>query len=275
MKFTVVIPTKDRPRLLFRCLLSLSSPSVCIRIVDDGSASWARVENRSCLNDIRVVDLIVNETSRGACHARNVGARHADTEWLCFLDDDDELVAGYMEAMEALILENPDVKAWVPDVVGGRHRQSGVILERDVQVRNRVGGCSGFLIQKSLFDQLGGFDEGLPSMQDWDLWIRLIERKALHYSGIAGVVYDSDSGQKITHNLSAKYRGLRRLYFKHESVWESPTRKQHLVRLWALRQLLEPTGTRFFKCVRFAFGWPTAVVYYLKWRKFLKKAESH
>jgi hypothetical protein len=84
-----------------------------------------------------------------------------------------------------------------------------------------AGGCSGLLIRASLFSGIGGFDERLPAMQDWDLWIRLIERQALYYSGIEGVVYDSDSTQKITHNLKAKYLGLRRLYFKHFDVWTS------------------------------------------------------
>ena len=32
--------------------------------------------------------------------ARNTAARRATTEWLCFLDADDSLAPGYMEAME-------------------------------------------------------------------------------------------------------------------------------------------------------------------------------
>jgi len=171
--------------------------------------------------------------------------------------------------MKPLLESNPEVQAWIPDVKAARQRKLSPVPLSDAQTRNRVGGCSGFLIRKALFEAVGGFDERFSSMQDWDLWIRLIELNALYYSGVAGVIYDSNSEQKITHNLSAKYRGLRRLYFKHFNLWESTARRQHLIRLWALRQLLNSPAPRWFSCFRRVLVWPTAVGYYLKWKKFL------
>lgn len=192
---------------------------------------------RVCRSDDRV-QLLENRKRLGAAACRNQGVRQAQTEWLLFLDDDDQLCEGYFDTMTQLLSSHPQVQAWIPDVQNARQRKLSSVPLSDALARNRVGGCSGFLISKKLFEGIGGFDEDFSSMQDWDLWLRLIERNALYYSAVAGVIYDSNSEQKITHNLSAKYRGLRRLYFKHQSVWESPTRKQHLVRLWVLRRLL-------------------------------------
>ena len=181
------------------------------------------------------------------------------------LDDEDRAEA----AARALDLAAMD-RAVLSDHAVGEvdHATRGVDTLEDVSARNAAGGCSGLLIRASLFSEIGGFDERLPAMQDWDLWIRLIERQALHYSGIEGVVYDFGSTQKITHNLKAKYLGLRRLYFKHFDGSNRSVRQAHLVRAWALRQLLEPSGPRLFRCIMRILSWPKATIYYLKWYKF-------
>ena len=235
---------------------------------DCSSASVRGVVSRVCSLDARVQLLNVLER-QGASFCRNLGAKQAQTEWLLFLDDDDLLCDNYLNSMDALIRVHPEVSAWIPNVQNFMRRRMLPVSISDMQSCNRVGGCSGFMIRKTLFDKVGGFDARLPSMQDWDLWIRLIERHALYYSGIEGVVYDFDSTRKITHNLKAKYLGLRRLYFKHFDARTRSVRRQHLVRAWALRQLLEPSGPRLYKCFMRILIWPKATIYYLKWYKFL------
>ena len=236
--------------------------------MDDGSSKAVKAEIEAiCSSDIRA-QLLLNDACRGAAYCRNQGVSRTETNWLLFLDDDDQLSQSYLEAMRPLIVAHPEVQAWLPNFQKGKSRiQSPVSLE-DVSARNAAGGCSGLLIRASLFSEIGGFDERLPAMQDWDLWIRLIERQALYYSGIEGVDYDFDSTQKITHNLKAKYLGLRRLYFKHFDVWTRSVRQEHLVRAWALRQLLKPSGPRLFRCIMRMPSWPKATIYYLKWGKF-------
>ncbi len=237
-------------------------------MVDDGSSSAVKAEVEAISRSDTRAQLLSNDTCRGAAYCRNQGASLAETNWLLFLDDDDQLSQGYMGAMRLLVAAHPEVQAWIPNFQKGKSRMQSPVPLEDVSVRNTAGGCSGLLIQASLFSKVGGFDERLPAMQDWDLWIRLIERQALYYSGIEGVVYEFDSTQKITHNLKAKYSGLRRLYFKHFDARTQSVRQEHLVRAWALRQLLEPSGPRLFICIMRILSWPKATIYYLKWGKF-------
>ena len=237
-------------------------------MVDDCSSASVRGEvARVCGLDIRVQLLNVAKR-QGASFCRNLGAEQAQTEWLLFLDDDDQLCDDYLKVMDALLHAHSEVSAWIPDVRNSMRRQMLPVSISDMQSFNRVGGCSGLMIRKTLFDGVGGFDAHFPSMQDWDLWIRLIDRQALYYSGVEGVVYDSHSTQKITHNLKAKYIGLRRLYFKHFDTRIRSARQEHLVRAWALRQLLEPSGPRLYRCIMRILIWPKATIYYLKWYKF-------
>jgi glycosyltransferase involved in cell wall biosynthesis len=273
MSIAVVIPTRNRTKLLARALASVDE-GLDVVVIDDASNPYTRANNQKFTENISGV-YIYNEVHWGAAKSRNLAAVKVNSDWLCFLDDDDQLVGGFFAAVLKQVDAHPEVGAWVPNVVGGVKRCSYPVSLDDTRVRNQVGGCSGLLIRKELFEDLGGFDEAFESMQDWDLWIRLILRNSLYYSGVTSVIYDSASEEKITHDLKAKYLGLRRLYFKHYQVCSEAIRKQHLVRLWALRQLIDSAGPRWFACLRRVLVWPAASGYYLKWRKYLKEPQSY
>ena len=183
------------------------------------------------------------------------------------MDDDDQLCASYIERMHERIKMFPEVEVWVPDRVGVKNRKLGLVPEKDLMFRNRVGGCSGLLIRKTIFNEIGGFDPDFPSMQDWDLWIRLLARKALYYSGESGVIYDKTSTNKITHDILAKYRGSRRLLLKHRFFWEPSSRRRHIARCQALRLIIMPKQNIFWqlKCLLMI---PESMIYYMRWHKF-------
>lgn len=266
MNVSVIIPTCDRPHALERALASVNVSVECIFVVDDGSSASSKEVARVCGADSRV-QFIRNHVCQGASFCRNLGAEQAQTEWLLFLDDDDQFCDGYLDAMLPLLEEYPAVHAWIPDMKGGRKRERSLVPFSDGQVRNRVGGCSGFMIHKTLFDYVGGFDVNFAAMQDWELWLRLIGQRALYYSGVEAVIYDSGSNQKITHNLRSKYLGLRRLYFKYTDLWTRSARRDHLLRLWVLRRLLCGRSSLFESWAFFGFR-PSAFYYVFQWRRF-------
>jgi glycosyltransferase involved in cell wall biosynthesis len=111
---SVVVPTRDRPRALGRCLEALSSQTVKERlevvVVDDGSldgdavaeavSRWPRTRLR-------------RQAPSGPAAARNAGARAARGVFICFTDDDCEPHEDWAERLlEALQSE--------ADAVGGR-----------------------------------------------------------------------------------------------------------------------------------------------------------
>lgn len=273
MNISLVIPTRNRPLALERALASGGVGIESVFVVDDySSVSALEQVRRVCRSDNRV-QLLENSRRMGAAICRNQGVRGAQTEWLLFLDDDDQLCEGFFDSMVQLLGSDPKVQAWIPDVRNAWQRHLSPVERSDALARNRVGGCSGFLIRKSLFEAVGGFDEDFPSMQDWDLWLRLIERNALYYSGVTGVIYDPNSEQKITHNLLAKYRGLRRLYFKHLNLWTPSAREQNLLRLWVLRRLLAGQIGVFGNWL--ASGFKLHALYYThRWRRFAPSQTS-
>lgn len=87
---SVVIPTRDRPRLLAEALgsaLAQTWRDIEVLVVDDGSRPEARpVVERF---DDRRVTYIRNDAPRGGAAARNRGIRASRGEYVAFLDDDD------------------------------------------------------------------------------------------------------------------------------------------------------------------------------------------
>jgi len=54
-------------------------------------------------------------------------------------------------------------------------------FRRDILFDNFVVTTSAILVQKAVLREIGGFDETLPSSQDWDLLIRLSKRCTIDY----------------------------------------------------------------------------------------------
>jgi cellulose synthase/poly-beta-1,6-N-acetylglucosamine synthase-like glycosyltransferase len=86
---TIVVPTRDRPDTLARCLAALDGlvnrDEIEVLVVDDGSADEARVAAVVGAHpDVR----LLRAPGRGLGAARNAGAQAAATPLLLFTDDD-------------------------------------------------------------------------------------------------------------------------------------------------------------------------------------------
>lgn len=98
---SVVIPAYNAERWIERCLksaLRCSSRSLEVICVDDGSTdgSWA-VMSEIAESDARVK--LIRQSNQGRCAARNAGLAVATGEWVVFLDADDMLIPGSVDAV--------------------------------------------------------------------------------------------------------------------------------------------------------------------------------
>lgn len=88
--YSIIIPHKNIPDLLQRCLDSIPRrKDVQIIVVDDNSdKAIVDFDNFPGLND-PFVEVYFTNKGKGAGYARNVGMDHAKGEWLIFADADD------------------------------------------------------------------------------------------------------------------------------------------------------------------------------------------
>jgi glycosyltransferase involved in cell wall biosynthesis len=107
--------------------------------------------------------------------ARNQAAARVRSDWLCFLDADDELDAHYLEAMTRAVTDL-GVADWLlqPATLGVHpdgHEDPFPVLIPPKPLLDGNFLVIGTLVRRAQFDRLGGFCD-FPLYEDWDLWLR-------------------------------------------------------------------------------------------------------
>lgn len=96
--YSFIIPHKNRPDLLKRCIDSIPErDDIQIIVVDDDSDEDKKPYFER--SEIEVIN-ISKEESRGAGKARNIGLKKATGSWLLFPDCDDFYVAGFLDILD-------------------------------------------------------------------------------------------------------------------------------------------------------------------------------
>jgi glycosyltransferase involved in cell wall biosynthesis len=176
---SVVIPTRDRHELLTRAVagaLAQRGVDVEVIVVDDGSR-----EPIECGPDPRV-RVVRHDVARGVATARNRGIAEALAPWVAFLDDDDLWSPDKLGTqLDAAAREGASFAYAAAVVVDGQLRvlrtvpapEPASLAEALVSLNVMPAGCSNVVARSSLLRELGGFDEQLCQLADWDLWRRL------------------------------------------------------------------------------------------------------
>ena len=103
--YSLVIPHKNTPKLLQRCLESIPQrEDVEVIVVDDNSDEHLKpYVNR---HDVILLD-IGSDWSKGAGRARNIGLSQAKGRWVLFADADD-----YYEKGHEILLYSENKEQW-------------------------------------------------------------------------------------------------------------------------------------------------------------------
>lgn len=187
---TVVIPVYNYAEFVEEAVesaLAQTYSQIEVLAVDDGSTDETPHILERYAGHIRTV----TQDNLGLSAARNTGLREASHDLVAFLDADDRLHPG----MVALLAGTLGVSGSNCALVAGCHAYidaSGRALAKqmrgpgetvdvtreDLLLRNRFS-PSTVLVRRPALLELGGFDGGLPRVEDRDMWLRLAERHRL------------------------------------------------------------------------------------------------
>ncbi len=185
-RISVIVPAYGVAHLLGEALASLQAQSIDdweAVVIDDGAPDDVAGACAAFADDPRVKLMMTD--NGGLATARNRAIAASSAPFVALLDGDDAYEPGYLAAMLAAIEPRPELGFvtcdatffGLPDRVGQRfsrfHAQTGEItLER--VIRREFNVFIGCTIRRTAFDAVGGFDSTLRSVEDLDLWMRLL-----------------------------------------------------------------------------------------------------
>ena len=185
-KVSVIIPTHNRAELL-RCAIASALEQTFkdleIIVADDNSTDHTREVVRSFQD--RRIKYIRKDDNTGPSATRNTAILASGSEYIAFLDDDDEWLPDKLQKQVKLLDKSlPNIcgvysNRLVIDKLSDRiisanprsEKLSGNLLYQ-LAIGNPIH-TSTVLIRKRCLQEVGLFDETISYMEDRDLWIRL------------------------------------------------------------------------------------------------------
>ena len=178
---SVIIPTFNRSAQVLEAVSSVLGqervPAQVI-VVDDGSTD----DTADALGVFGSRIRLIRQPRKGVSGARNRGVLEAQHPWLAFLDSDDLWLPGKLSTQLDYLSMHPEIRICQTEEIWLRN---GRRLNPKKYHRKPQGHCfhlllerclvspSAVMIHRSLFDQVGGFDEHLVACEDYDLWLRI------------------------------------------------------------------------------------------------------
>lgn len=151
-------------------------------VIDDGSqdSTFAVV---SSIPDSRLK--VFPYPNAGLAASRNRGISQATGEYISFIDADDLWVPDKLEEQLKAIQTNLQAGVayswtnWIDETgkfirTGGHITENGKVYEK-LLLRDFVESGSNPLIRTKALAEVGGFDQSLPAVEDWDMWLRLAQ----------------------------------------------------------------------------------------------------
>jgi glycosyltransferase involved in cell wall biosynthesis len=187
LEISVILRTKDRPRLLQQALTSLANQTVNnfeVVVVNDGGVDVASILQEFA--PFFPYHYIKHDTPVGRSAALNAGLRSARHNWCTYLDDDDIL---YPTHLEQLFQPLKDGNQWqisysdANKALCWSDRLQDQVIQRSRFIRKEFN-RSELLVDnwipimtimhsRETVEKVGFFDEDLEIFEDWDFLIRL------------------------------------------------------------------------------------------------------
>lgn len=281
---SVVVPCHDAAPYLGRTLASILAQSwqdLEVLVVDDGS----RDDPAAVVDAIgdRRVRFWRQPASGGPSAPRNRAIAESRGRYIFFCDADDVMKPGKIERQVGILADRPAVALVFTDfevvdeddrvlepsflaayetlrtIVAAGALEDGS-LRADLLVcgliRANFIGTSSVAVRREVLRGIGGFDEGLASSEDLDLWLRIARRHGCAFLDIVGHSYRRHSGS-LMHEASDRHPLARIEVMRRQLDQRTNGRERRLIRYWlgrnycSLGYLNEQRG-----------DWPAARDYY-------------
>jgi glycosyltransferase involved in cell wall biosynthesis len=238
--YSVIIATHGRPALLTRAIRSIRQPDsgeVTVIVVSDDRSAETCDAARACLshNDL----FIARGGAQGPARSRNLGLAVAESDYILFLDDDDEWPSGFLAALSATgpapsgsvrfcdfsVAMDADPRTLstppVPVAIGLRDAHQ-------VHVMNFIPN-SCLIYPIDLVRNLR-FDESLILNEDWDFLLAALQGHRLVHVPVQGPIIHSTERNRGDRRGAANDHLLGQVLIRLYQKWPAPTESLRIAR---------------------------------------------
>lgn len=198
-RVAIITRTKNRPIMLPRVMISIGRQTfkdfVWVLVNDAGEKGPIDDIANQARNEGMNVMVVHRDKSIGMEAASNDGVRRSQSEYIVIHDDDDTWESEFLEKTVEYLDANhhvPGVITWanrIDEAIDGdcihfksaspyNHWLQNIYLS-EMAVVNRFPPIS-FLFRRSAYDEVGGFDEELPVLGDWDFHLKVLMEGDIH-----------------------------------------------------------------------------------------------
>ncbi len=155
-----------------------------IVVVNDGSPDTEALEKALHPYGERI--RYVRKPNGGLSSARNAGIAASQSECIAFLDSDDTWTPEYLVSQLALLEREPTAAAVFPDgvyfgetLLAGKKFSETMPFELgrvtiEAVLREQSNLSYSCLARRTAIERVGGYDESLRRIEDWDMYLRLL-----------------------------------------------------------------------------------------------------
>ena len=187
-KVSVIIPLYNREDFIAQAVQSVldqTYKNIELIVVDDGSTDSSREVLKKFGGKIRILEHL-GHVNKGQSAAINLGLRFSEGKYVAILDSDDLFAPEKIQFQIEFLGKNPDIGVVYTN--GQAINEEGKFLYQIYDRSHNVpegpeavllsswfNVPSNALVERSVFDEVGEFDESMRSAQDHDMAVRLAE----------------------------------------------------------------------------------------------------
>lgn len=232
-KVTVIIPCFNDGKYIDDAIQSIIHQTYKdweLIVVDDGSTDTYTIEKINKLDYPKTK--VLRKENGGVSTARNFGIKRSKSEYILLLDADDLFENTFME--KAVDILDSDKKIGVVSCYE-RFFYEDDFNNTILIWEPKGGGVENFLLESNAssssliryqcWRDVGGFDEKLPSHEDWDFWIRVTSKGWMVYTMPEILFhYRRSKKSKYKQNVHRKPEFVKRIVENNADVY-----KEHVV----------------------------------------------
>lgn len=224
--FSIIVPTYNRAKLVVRTIhniLGQQYQNFEIIIVDDGSTDNTKEEiYNHFAPEIKSKKIkYFLKKHAGVCKARNFGLSHAKNDWIAYADSDNLLFPVFFNTFAQNIIQFKKYKTFYCMA----RTFTGVQMGKEFDYQNLLSAnyidLGTFVHHKDIYKDLGGFDENMTRLVDWDLIARYTKKYKPWYIKKTCMLYnDTDNHTRITNNtdLTANMEYFHKKHCKNRKI---------------------------------------------------------